>query len=78
MGRKQGRGRILAISVTVNGEMRAFEAPLTVAGLIAALGLNGRKVAVEHNLEIVPRSAYAETSVAEGDKLEIVRFIGGG
>lgn len=51
---------------------------MTVAGLVAALGLDARKVAVERNLEIVPRSAYGETDVRDGDRFEIVRFIGGG
>jgi thiamine biosynthesis protein ThiS len=63
----------------VNGEERRFEAmALDVAGLVEALGLDGRKVAVERNLEIVPRSTYAATSLAEGDRIEIVHFIGGG
>lgn len=63
----------------VNGEERRFEAAaLDVAGLVEALGLDGRKVAVERNLEIVPRSTYTATSLAEGDRIEIVHFIGGG
>ena len=49
-----------------------------VAALVAALGLDGRKVAVERNLEIVPRSTYVSTPLAEGDRIEIVHFIGGG
>lgn len=64
--------------IFVNGEERAFEAPLSVAGLVAALGLDGRKLGVERNLEIVPKSTYAEVLLAEGDRLEIVTFIGGG
>jgi sulfur carrier protein len=62
----------------VNGEERAVEAVVDVAGLVAALGLDGRKVAIERNLEIVPRSTYGLTPVAEGDRIEIVHFIGGG
>ncbi len=62
----------------VNGEARAIEAVADVAGLMAVLGLDSRKVAVERNLEIVPRSAYAATPVAEDDRIEIVHFIGGG
>ena len=50
----------------------------TVAALLAAIGLDTRKVAVERNEEIVPRSTYAKVALAEGDKLEIVHFIGGG
>jgi thiamine biosynthesis protein ThiS len=68
----------LALSLTINGETRSFDGPLTVAGLIEALGLDSRKVAVERNLEIVPRSTYAATAVGDGDRFEIVRFIGGG
>ena len=67
-----------AIPVTVNGEAREVPAASTVADLLAAIGLDTRKVAVERNLEIVPRSAYAGTALAAGDALEIVHFIGGG
>ena len=62
----------------VNGEERAVEAVADVAGLVASLGLDVRKVAVERNLEIVPRSTYAVTPLADGDRIEIVHFIGGG
>jgi thiamine biosynthesis protein ThiS len=50
----------------------------SVAALVAELGLDARKVAVERNLEIVPRSAYGQTALADGDRIEIVHFIGGG
>ena len=66
------------VTVTLNGESRALDTPLSVAELIGLLGLDTRKVAVERNMEIVPRSTYAETWLAEGDELEIVHFIGGG
>lgn len=62
----------------VNGEERGFDAAHDVLTLIAALGLDARKVAVERNLEIVPRSTYALTPLTEGDRIEIVHFIGGG
>ena len=62
----------------VNGEERSLEAVTDIAALVAALGLDGRKVAVERNLEIVPRSTYARTALNEGDHIEIVHFIGGG
>ena len=61
----------------VNGDQVQSNAA-TVAALVAELGLDGRKVAVERNLEIVPKSVYASTPLAEGDRLEIVHFIGGG
>ncbi len=66
------------ISILVNGEARGVPAPATVADLLASIGLDARKVAVERNLEIVPRSAYADTELVAGDALEVVHFIGGG
>jgi len=64
--------------VTINGESRQLGQATTVAGLLAELSLDPRKIAVERNLEIVPRSLYASTPVGDGDRLEIVHFIGGG
>ena len=64
--------------ITVNGEARALPAGATVASLLADLGLAERKVAIERNLAIVPRSLFAETSLAPGDTLEVVTFVGGG
>jgi thiamine biosynthesis protein ThiS len=66
------------VQLTVNGETRTFSGVADVAGLVAALGLDTKKVAVERNLEIVPRSAYQKTPIADGDRIEIVHFIGGG
>ncbi len=66
------------LEVTLNGEPRRFPVPLTVEALLAELALDRRKVAVERNEEIVPRSRYGETALAAGDRLEIVHFIGGG
>jgi thiazole synthase len=66
------------MQVTINGEARPLAAPQSVQALLDGLGLDTRKVAVELNLEIVPRSAYGATQVGDGDKLEIVHFIGGG
>ena len=66
------------MTLTINGEHRSFAGLADVAGLVAALGLDARKVAVERNLEIVPRSAYGRTPIADGDRIEIVHFIGGG
>jgi len=62
----------------VNGEEKNLEAVTDIAALVAALGLDGRKVAVERNLQIVPRSTYGSTPLADGDRIEIVHFIGGG
>jgi sulfur carrier protein len=66
------------MTLILNGEERYFPGLTTVAALVEALGLDRRKVAVERNLEIVPRSAYQATAVADGDRIEIVHFIGGG
>lgn len=66
------------IAITVNGEPRDVAPGATLAALLAAIGLDLRKVAVERNEEIVPRSSYAEVALAPGDRLEIVHFIGGG
>ena len=63
--------------IQVNGELREVAAA-TVLALVEELGLDVRKVAVERNLEIVPRSAYGKTPLADGDRIEIVAFIGGG
>ena len=68
----------MSLSLVLNGESRVMEAVRTVADLVAALGLDARTVAVERNLEIVPRSLYDRTELADGDRLEIVHFIGGG
>jgi thiamine biosynthesis protein ThiS len=62
----------------VNGEERSLEAVADIAALVTVLGLDGRKVAVERNLQIVPRSTYGSTPVIDGDRIEIVHFIGGG
>ena len=70
--------KVFALRLTVNGEERVFAASLTVEGLLGEIGLESRKVAVERNLEIVPKSLYAETLLRDGDRLEIVHFIGGG
>ncbi len=62
----------------VNGEERTVGEVRDLAALVVSLGLDPRKVAVERNLEIVPRSTYAVTALADGDRIEIVHFIGGG
>ena len=64
--------------LVVNGEARELDQASTVAALVQDLGLDTRKVAVERNLEIVPRSLYLATPLADGDRIEIVHFIGGG
>ena len=66
------------ISIIVNGEHKRVIAGLTIAGLAEQLGLVPEKVAVERNLEIVPRSTLADVKVEDGDDFEIVTFVGGG
>jgi len=67
-----------AITIKLNGEQRQFLSSVTVADLLAQLELAGRRVAVEVNLEIVPRSGYGECRLNTGDRVEVVQAIGGG
>ncbi len=66
------------MNVIINGDNRTIDEEMTVDQLLTNLRLDGRKVAVEKNMEIVPKSQYKEIFLAEGDKFEIVHFIGGG
>lgn len=67
-----------ATKITVNGESREFHPGMTVVELLRDLGLNAGRVAIERNLEILPRPRWQETQVAAGDRYEIVQFVGGG
>ena len=69
---------VAAISIVVNGEKREAHPGATVADLLLLLALDSGRVAIERNLEILPRSAWAQTSVQPGDRYEIVQFVGGG
>ena len=66
------------MQITVNGENRALESALTVESFLKQLDIDPRKVAVEKNLEIVPKSTFDSVLIDDGDRLEIVHFIGGG
>ena len=66
------------IQVLVNGTVQRFEQPVPLAELIERMQLAGKKIAVERNGEIVPRSAHGQTVLADGDRLEIVVAVGGG
>jgi len=66
------------MQITVNGELKSLEAPARLDAFLEGLGLDPTKVAVERNLEIVPKSTFADVTLEDGDKLEIVHFIGGG
>ena len=66
------------ITLRINGEPRQFPAPLSIAELVAALDLTGKRIAIEVNGDIVPRSQHDAARVADGDRLEIVVAVGGG
>jgi thiamine biosynthesis protein ThiS len=67
-----------ALSIVVNGEKREAKPGTVVAELLLTLGLEAGRVAIERNLEILPRPAWAQTRVEAGDRYEIVQFVGGG
>ncbi len=66
------------ITVSINGDSRQFTQPCSITELIAEMGYTGKRIALERNGEIVPRSTFAEQMLADGDKLEIVVAVGGG
>ncbi len=68
----------MELLLKVNGAERRFAQPLTVEKLLGELGVEGRRIAIERNGEIVPRSRYAQTELANGDSLEVVVAVGGG
>lgn len=72
------KGMRAVIHITLNGEPRTVASGYTIADLCAEIGLNAAKVAVERNLEIVPRSTFGAVQLVDGDALEIVHFVGGG
>ncbi len=64
--------------VLINGEKQTLDGGLNITALLLRLGVDTRQVAVEKNREIIPKSQYDGTAIAEGDEIEIVGFIGGG
>ena len=66
------------MQITLNGDTHEVAGPLTVNELLARLEIDGRRVAVEHNLVVLRRDAFDVTMVREGDEIEIVNFVGGG
>jgi sulfur carrier protein len=71
----------MSLTLVLNGQTRTFDSlsqPSNLDSLIAELALKGDRVAVEHNGEIVPRAAWPQTALTEGDRLEVVHFVGGG
>jgi thiamine biosynthesis protein ThiS len=67
-----------AVLIQVNGESRETAPGTTVTALLAELGLNSGRVAVEYNLKILPKTKWDETQIEQGDRFEIVQFVGGG
>lgn len=66
------------MTITLNGEPFALDAPLSVSDLLARLAIDPRRVAVEHNLVVLKRDRFGSTMVRGGDQVEIVNFVGGG
>lgn len=66
------------MKLQINGEEREFDEPLSLSALVGQLGMKPDRVAVEVNRDIIPREKWPETSLGEGDRLEIVQFVGGG
>jgi thiamine biosynthesis protein ThiS len=66
------------VQITLNGERFELDQPLSVTALLARLEIDPRRVAVEHNLEIIKRQRFPDIVVNEGDTVEIVNFVGGG
>jgi sulfur carrier protein len=67
-----------SVTITLNGEPYALDAPLTIGDLLARLDIDARRVAVEHNLVVLKRERFGSTVIGEGDQVEIVNFVGGG
>lgn len=66
------------MTIRLNGEARELAGPLSIAALLATLGIEPGRVAVEHNLKVVKRDAYESTTIRDGDEVEVVNFVGGG
>ena len=66
------------MTIVLNGDPVDVSGPLTVSSLLAHLGVDPRRVAVEHNLNVIKRANYDTTQINEGDQIEIVNFVGGG
>lgn len=66
------------MTIRFNGEPHEVAGPVSISALLTALGIDSRRVAVEHNLVVIRRDAYASTIVHDGDEIEVVNFVGGG
>jgi thiazole synthase len=68
----------VTVTITLNGEPFQLDSPMSVTALLAKLDIDPRRVAIEHNLTIIKRQTYSDVVIGEGDRLEIVNFVGGG
>ena len=66
------------MTIILNGDEYSVPGPLTISALLASLDIDPRRVAVERNFVVIKRAAYEQTTIAEGDEIEIVNFVGGG
>jgi len=66
------------VTITLNGDPYEVDGPITISGLLARLNIDARRVAVEHNLLVLKRTAFEATILSQGDQVEIVNFVGGG
>jgi len=66
------------LTIRLNGDAHELAGPMSISGLLSTLGIDPRRVAVEHNLVVIKRGAYDSTTIREGDEVEIVNFVGGG
>jgi thiamine biosynthesis protein ThiS len=66
------------VTITLNGERFELDSPISVAALLTQLDIDPRRVAIEHNLNIIKRQTYSDVVIGEGDRVEIVNFVGGG
>jgi thiamine biosynthesis protein ThiS len=69
---------LVTVTITLNGERFELDSPKSVAALLAQLDIDPRRVAVEHNLNIIKRQTFSDVLIGEGDTVEIVNFVGGG
>ena len=72
------RPSLVTVTITLNGERFELEQPISVAALLTQLDIDPRRVAIEHNLNIIKRQTFPDVLIGEGDTLEIVNFVGGG
>jgi sulfur carrier protein len=69
---------LVTVTITLNGERFELDSPMSVSALLTRLDIDSRRVAVEHNLNIIKRQTYSDVLIGEGDTVEIVNFVGGG